>query len=263
MHQLKMDIQQTISTLSCGGWSQRRIARELGIDRETVARYRRLARQVAEPKPAIPPTGSEPVEGPNPAIVPPGPEVATAPSHLPAEPPNPAISPAGSKPGRVSHCEPFESVIQAGLDAGLSAQRIYQDLMSEQQFAGSYDSVKRFVRQLGQAHSLPFRRMESEPGQEAQVDFGQGAWVVEDGRRRRPHVLRVVLSHSRKGYTEVFWRQTTENFIRGVESAFRHFGGVTRTLVIDYVPQHIIDDDGLRHPAESTKGVFQATNEVH
>ena len=233
MNQLKMDIQQTISTLSRGGWSQRRIARELGIDRETVARYRRLARQVAEPKPAISPAGSELTEGLNPAIVPPGSEVATAPSHLPAEPPNPAISPAGSKPGRVSHCEPFESVIQAGLDAGLSAQRIYQDLMSEQQFAGSYDSVKRFVRQLGQAHPLPFRRMESEPGQEAQVDFGQGAWVVEDGRRRRPHVLRVVLSHSRKGYTEVFWRQTTENFIRGVESAFRHFGGVTRTLVID------------------------------
>ena len=72
MHQLKMDIQQTISTLSRGGWSQRRIARDLGIDRETVARYRRLARQVVEPNPAIPPTGSEPVGGPNPAIPPTG-----------------------------------------------------------------------------------------------------------------------------------------------------------------------------------------------
>jgi len=233
MNQLKMDIQQTISTLSRSGWSQRRIARELGIDRETVARYRRLARTVEEANPAIPPTGSEPVAGANPAIVPPGPEVTAGPSPPPSEPPNPAISPAGSKPGRVSHCEPFETFIKAGLDAGLSAQRIYQDLVSEQQFAGSYDSVKRFVRQLEAAHPLPFRRMESEPGQEAQVDFGQGAWVVEDGRRRRPHVLRVVLSHSRKGYTEAFWRQTTENFVRGLENALRHFGGVVRTLVID------------------------------
>ena len=233
MNQLKMDIQQTINTLSRGGWSQRRIARELGIDRETVARYRRLARQVEEPNPTIPPAGSEPVEGPKPAIVPPGSEVTTVPSHTPAEPPNPAISPTGSKPGRVSHCELFETFIQAGLDGGLSAQRIYQDLVSEQKFVGSYDSVKRFVRQLEAAHPLPFRRMESEPGQEAQVDFGQGAWVVEDGHRRRPHVLRVVLSHSRKGYTEAFWRQTTENFVRGVENAFRHFGGVVRTLVID------------------------------
>ena len=233
MNQLKMDIQQTISTLSRGGWSQRRIARELGIDRETVARYRRLTRQLAEPNPAISPAGSEPTEGPNPAIVPRGPEVTPPPSHPPAEPPNPAISPAGSKPGRVSHCEPFESFIKAGLDGGLSAQRIYQDLVSEQKFAGGYDSVKRFVRQLQQTNPLPFRRMESEPGQEAQVDFGQGAWVVENGQRRRPHVLRVVLSHSRKGYTEAFWRQTTENFIRGMENALRHFGGVVRTLVID------------------------------
>jgi transposase len=233
MNQLKMDIQQTIGTLSRGGWSQRRIARELGIDRETVARYRRLVRQAEAPKPAIPPAGSEAFPGPNPAIVPHGSETAAAPSHPPAELSNPAISPAGSKPGRVSHCEPFETFIKAGLDGGLSAQRIYQDLVSEQKFAGGYDSVKRFVRQLEQANPLPFRRMESEPGQEAQVDFGQGAWVVEDGNRRRPHVLRVVLSHSRKGYTEAFWRQTTENFVRGLENALRHFGGVVRTLVID------------------------------
>jgi len=210
MNRLKMDIQITINTLSRSGWSQRRIARELGIDRETVARYRKLARQTEEPKPAIPPAGSEVV-----------PEA------------KPAISPAGSKPGRLSHCEPFKPIIEAGLDRGLSAQRIYQDLASEQSFEGSYDSVKRFVRQLEQANPLPYRRIETAPAQEAQVDFGQGAWVIEDGRRRRPHVLRVVLSHSRKGYTEAFWRQSTENFIRGLENAFRHFGGVTSTLVID------------------------------
>jgi transposase len=195
MNRLKMDIQHAISSLSRNGWSQRRIARELGIDRETVARYRKLARQAEQPKPAI--------------------------------------SPAGSKPGRISHCEPFTAAIQVGLDRGLSAQRIYQDLVAEQQFGGSYDSVKRFVRQLEQARPLPFRRIETAPGQEAQVDFGQGAWVVENGKRRRRHVLRVVLSHSRKGYTEAFWRQTTENFIRGLENALRPFGGVVSTLVID------------------------------
>jgi transposase len=173
--------------------------------------------------------------------VPSGSEVAAVPSPTSADSSKPAISPAGSKPGRLSHCEPFETFIKTGLDGGLSAQRIYQDLVSEQKFVGGYDSVKRFVRQLQQANPLPFRRMESEPGQEAQVDFGQGAWVVEDGHRRRPHVLRVVLSHSRKGYTEAFWRQTTENFVRGLENALRHFGGVVRTLVIDYVARHIIE----------------------
>jgi transposase len=229
MNRLKMDIQVTINTLSRSGWSQRRIARELSIDRETVARYRKLARQAEEPKPAISPPGSETVQEANPASSPLGSEAAT----WPAGDSKPAIPPAGCKPGRVSHCEPFTAAIQVGLDRGLSAQRIYQDLVAEHQFGGSYDSVKRFVRQLEQARPLPFRRIETAPGQEAQVDFGQGAWVVENGKRRRPHVLRVVLSHSRKGYTEAFWRQTTENFIRGLENALRHFGGVVSTLVID------------------------------
>jgi transposase len=42
----------------------------------------------------------------------------------------------------------------------------------------------------------------------------------------------VVLSHSRKAYSEVVWRQTTEDFIRCLENAFWHFGGVPKTLVL-------------------------------
>ena len=210
MNQLKMELQQTILTLTGRGWSQRRIARELGINRETVAKYRREARAEDPPKPAIVPAGSSEEFGSKPAIL-----------------------PTGSKAGRKSQCEPFREQITVSVEAGLTAQRVYQDLVSEHQFNGNYDAVKRFVRGLGQINALPFRRMESEPGQEAQVDFGQGAWVLEEGRRRRPHVLRVILSCSRKGYTEAFWQQTTENFIRGLENAFRHFGGAPKTLVID------------------------------
>jgi transposase len=43
-----------------------------------------------------------------------------------------------------------------------------------------------------------------------------------------------------KGYSEVVWRQTTECFIRCLENSFRHFGGVPRTLVIDFVARHIM-----------------------
>ena len=75
--------------------------------------------------------------------------------------------------------------------------------------------------------------MECEPGEEAQVDFGLGAPVLVEGRKRRTWVFRIVLSHSRKGYSEAVYRQGTEEFIRALENAFRHFGGVPRTLVID------------------------------
>ena len=147
-----------------------------------------------------------------------------------------AASPAEgpTKRGRPSECEPYRATILAMLEQDLSAQRIFQDLVSEHGFTGSYDSVKRFVRQLGPGRSLPVRRMECGPGEEAQVDFGTGAPVVgPDGKRRRTYVFRIVLSHSRKAYSEATYRQTTEDFIRCLENAFWHFGGCPQVLVID------------------------------
>lgn len=108
---------------------------------------------------------------------------------------------------------------------------------------GSYFSVRRFVLRRVDAQELPFRRMECAPGQELQVDFGLGALVMEEGKRRRPHLLRAVLSHSRKGYSEVVWRQTSESFLRCLENAFRSFGGVPATVVIDNLKAGVIQAD--------------------
>ncbi|HJT79045.1 MAG TPA: IS21 family transposase, partial [Gemmataceae bacterium] len=132
-----------------------------------------------------------------------------------------------------SLCEPWRAVIEAKLAQRLSAQRIYQDLVAEHGFTGKYPSVRRFVRRLAPQEELPFRRLECGPGEEAQVDFGQGAWVEEDGRRYRPHVFRIVLSYSRKAYSEVVRRQTTEVFLRCLENAWWHFGGVPERVVLD------------------------------
>lgn len=116
----------------------------------------------------------------------------------------------------------------------MHAKRIDQDLTSEHGFKGSYYSVRRFVRTLRTEKPEAFRRIEVEPGFEAQVDFGTGAPIIgPDGKRRRTHVLRVVLSHSRKGYAEGVFRQTTDDFIGALENAFWAFGGVPKTVVID------------------------------
>jgi transposase len=214
---LKVAMIDIILSLHRRGWSQRRIASELEINRETVARY--LKQAEAAPKPANAPAGSDTLD--------------TA--------PNPDVPPVGSASvgggrahGRASECERWRDVIQSMCDLGLSAQRIYQDLTSEHAFEGSYYSVRRFVRRLEPVRELPFRRLECEPGDEAQVDFGTGAPIVgSDGKRRRTHVFRIVLSHSRKAYSEVVYRQTTEEFLRCIENAFRHFGGAPRRLVLD------------------------------
>ena len=256
-NELKMAIVESIFQLRALRWSARRIARHLDLDRGTVRKY--LKQASSGPKPAIPPAGSN---GSKPATHPPSPggsppENDSADSSASAAISKPAISPTGSvgeikglpppdaqvvagnlvppaKRGRPSECEPFQSLILEKLQQELSAQRIYQDLTVEHGFTGSYDSVKRFVRQLGHSRPLPMRRMECAAGEEAQVDFGTGAPVIgADGKRRRTYVFRIVLSHSRKAYSEATFRQTTEDFIGCLENAFAHFGGLPKVLVID------------------------------
>jgi transposase len=212
-NQLKMAMMNAILTLKQRGWSHRRIALELGINRETVTRYVNLWQ--ADPKPAInAPPGSE--------------------DSKPAKAPLGSVSQSGQRCGPESQCEPFREVVEEKLKGGLSRQRIYQDLRDEYGFDGSYYSVRRFVKRLRDNPPLPFRRMECIPGDEAQVDFGSGAPVFRtDGARKHPHVFRIVLSFSRKAYSEVVYRQTTDDFLHCLENAFWHFGGVPRTLVID------------------------------
>jgi transposase len=220
---------ETILSLHQRGWSKRRIARELGINRETVARH--LRQTASHSKPAIAPIGSdEGTNDSNPAIAPIGsdehPDRASLTDCHPVAEPTPI--------GRPSDCVPWREVIRAKLELGLSAQRIHQDLVTESGFTGSYYSVRRFVRRLEAKHTLPFRRLECGPGEEAQVDFGTGAPIVRpEEKRRRTHVFRIVLSHSRKAYSEVVYRQTTDDFIAALENAFWHFGGVPQRLVLD------------------------------
>src|ERR1700733_5247145 len=107
MNELTVNIQHSILTLAGNGWSNRRIARELGINRETVGKYLVLARS----KPAIPISGSDS-----------------------GSDSKPAISTAGSTAGRQSLCQPHSAQIVAAVAVGLSAQRIYQDLVWEHGF---------------------------------------------------------------------------------------------------------------------------------
>ena len=228
-NRLKVAQQQAIIALAQRGWSYRRIARELGVHRETVALCVRRAAGADPPKPAIPITGSDLIDAAIPITG--------------SQPPKPAIVITGS-PGQRSRCEPFRDVIIGMLEQGLSAQRILQDLTAEHDFSASYPSVQRFVRKLRGASPLPFRRMECDPGDEAQVDFGAAAPVVTpQGKRRRPHLFRIVLSHSRKAYSEAVFRQSTDDFIRCLENAFHHFGGVPKTLVVDNLKAAVIKAD--------------------
>ncbi len=204
---LKMADKQRIVALLGLGWSYRRIAREAGVHRDTVARYdpRRTA------KPANVSAGSIP-------------------------------KPARVSPGSVSACEPFRDVIERALVRGLTAQRIWQDLRADHCFSHEYASVKRFVRLLKKRRPEVAGVMEHPPGKEAQVDFFKGPPTLHpvEGVWRRPWILRVTLSCSRHGYEEAMWTQDRVHFLRAIEHAFHDFGGVPEVVRHDNLKAAVV-----------------------
>lgn len=203
-NQLAMDKSFAINSLRAAGYSERRIAQTLGVSRGAVRRHLRS----------------------------PASNSTTAPTGSSGQSAVPEPIDAAASSG--SQCEPFREIILAKCELGLSAKRIHQDLVADYGFDGKYWSVNRFVRSLGANLEVPFRRMEVEPGEELQVDFGTGAKIRgADGTYRRSHVFRCVLSYSRKGYTEAVFKQDTESFIRTLENAFWTLGGVAKRVVFD------------------------------
>ncbi len=231
---LKMMMVEAIHSLRSAGLSCREIARRLGIHRETVSRHLRLGHESI----------SKPASAP---ILPAGSEATVAGFGAPG---GSAVAgfalPTGLPRSQASDASPWLAWLLEQRGRGLSIKRIHQDLAVEHPAAAavSYDSVRRLLKKHGAAQPVPVRRMESPPGFEAQVDFGTGAPVIgPDGRRRKTHVIRVVLSYSRRGYSEAVFTQSTDDFIRCLENSFESFGGVPRTIVIDNLKAGVIKPD--------------------
>jgi len=234
--------QQVIALLALG-WSFRRIERETGVRRETISRYSRgVGPNAAKVFPGedgpeepedTPEAGEDGVwlgrDGSNPAKV------------FPGSAPNPAKEFPGHHTRARTSAAPFRGAILEKLELGLTIQRVYQDLQEEYGYGHSYESVKRYVRKLvrrrraaGVMHTLP--------GEEAQVDFFQGAPTLDgaSGQWRRPWVFRMTLCHSRHGYEEAVWDQKVATFLRLHENAFRDLGGVVRIIRHDNLKAAVV-----------------------
>jgi transposase len=89
-------------------------------------------------------------------------------------------------------------------------------------FTGSYQSIKRYVRRLRRSDPQLVQRIEVEPGEEVQVDFGSGPTLLQpEGKKRKTWIFRLVLSYSRKAFSQAVLRQDTETFLRCIEAASR------------------------------------------
>jgi transposase len=196
---------------------ERRIARDLGVGRNTVARYREWAegQQLLEHS-ALPEPGALA------ALLQPAPDERSV--------------------HEQSLVEPFREQVIALQKDGVEGQAIYQLLVEQHQFGGSYSSVKRFLRQLAPSTGRATLRIEVEPGDEAQVDFGTaGQFLDRDlGRIRRAWVFVMVLSHSRHQYAELVFDQTVATWVRLHRAAFEFFGGVPCRVVLDNLRAAIV-----------------------
>src|SRR5271165_967593 len=154
---------------------------------------------------------------------------------------------ASSQPSpRASACEPYREAIELGLSRGRNARAIWQDLVCEYGFAGSYQSVQRFVRKRRGAQ-VPEARVVivTAPGQEAQVDYGTGPMVrdPESRKYRRTRLFVMTLGCSRKSVRLLTFRSSSRIWAELHEQAFRRLGGATRIVVLDNLREGVLVPD--------------------
>jgi transposase len=145
-----------------------------------------------------------------------------------------------------SACEPYRELIAEGLSRGRNARAIWQDLVDDHGFIASYASVKRFVARA-RATAPPEARVVivTAPGEEAQVDWGEGPMVrhAETGKYRRTRLFVLTLGHSRKSVRLLAWKSSTRIWAELHEQAFRRLGGTPRVMVLDNLREGVITPD--------------------
>jgi len=141
-----------------------------------------------------------------------------------------------------STVEPFAEQVEALLDANVEMQTIWQRLREDYGYTGSYSSVRRYVDRVRPKQPEAVCRIETEPGEEAQVDFGSAGaqWDPKTGRRRKAWAFVMTLSWSRHQYVEFVFDQTIPTWVACHERAFAWFGGVVRRVVIDNLKAGVI-----------------------
>ena len=112
-----------------------------------------------------------------------------------------------------------------------TAKRIFERLKEEHQFTGGYTIVKDYVRGEQLRTREMFVPLTHAPG-EAQADFGEALAVIA-GVQQKAHYLAMDLPHSDDCFVVAFPAETTEAFLEGHVQAFAYFGGVPTRILYD------------------------------
>ena len=231
------------------GWSLRQIEKATGIRRETAAGYLRAAGiglrpprgwgKKAPPKPANGVTTDSPAAEPaNEVTTDLSPDAGLLPPPDTSLPTSPATA--------VSASEPYRELIENGLALGRNAMSIWQEMVDRHGFTGAYESVKRFVRKLRGPSSPEARAVIiTEPGEEAQVDYGTGPTIRDPntGKYRRSRLFVLTLGYSRKCVRLLTFQSSTRIWAELHERAFRKLGGAVKIVVPDNLGEGVLKPD--------------------
>src|SRR5438445_690611 len=145
-----------------------------------------------------------------------------------------------------SLCEPYRELITRWIDDGRTGTSVFQELVEKHGFAARYATVQRFVRKL-HGETSPEARVviATKPGEESQVDYGDGPMVRDsaNGKYKRMRLFLLTLAHSRKAVRLLTWKSSTKIWAQLHERAFRRLGGATATVVLDNLREGVLKPD--------------------
>jgi len=232
---------QQVIALGRLGWSLRRIESETGIRRETASKYLQAAGI------AVRGPGRWGRAGPSKPAKETSTDSSSSSSSLSS--PAPVEFPVWPPPGRSPHssaCEIHREWLEPELQRGRHARALWQDLVDDFGFRGSYASVQRFVRKLRGASPLEAHPViVTAPGEEGQVDYGTGPRVRDPktGKYRRTRLFAFVLGHSRKAVYLLRFHSSAQIFAELHEQAFRRLGGAPHVVVLDNLKEGVLTSD--------------------
>lgn len=85
-------------------------------------------------------------------------------------------------------------------------------------------------------------RFETPPGRQLQIDFGTVTVQIGD-EKVKVKLFVATLGYSRRVYVAAFRHERQSAWMRGIEGAFLHFGGVTEQLLIDNPKPLVVKHD--------------------
>jgi transposase len=142
---------------------------------------------------------------------------------------------------------PYQQVINDWLEEDSYQATWIIDRLRQMSFTGSYDTVKRYVRKVKEQRTrLAYLRFETQPGHQAQADWGDFQIQETDGKTTTIYLFALLLGFSRVVYAEFVERCTLETFLDCHIRGFRYLRGVPGEILYDNMKHVVVGKENGR-----------------